>query len=343
MKRSFPINLAGSVFYIDEDAYTMLDTYLTNLRITFGSEDGGEIVDDIENRINEILSERAGADRQRPISIADIDYVIGVIGRPDQVAGDEDADTNDECSDKEQATPPPYTSQQQVYVRRRLYRDVNDNVLGGVISGLCAYCGWSVMPTRIIFVVLAICFPVFVIAYLVAWMLMPPAITAEQRLEMYGHEVNINNIGRTVQSDYTQRRPASSAEVTVNNLLSVCAKIVLGIFAFIAIPVAIAALLVFVVFLIGCIIWLVCSPADAMAMLSSFDLNMSMIHSSGIMSIIKVMVYSLAIFIPSLMILWGACVAIFKAPSFSRGLIIGLIVMEILLIILGTVLGKLIF
>ncbi len=341
MKRSFPINLAGTVFYIDEDAYTMLDTYLSNLRITFGSEDGGEIVDDIENRISEILSEHAGADNNRPISINDVDYVIGVIGSPEQVAGGSDEGKETETADA-QATPPPFNSQEPVYVRRRLYRDVSDKVIGGVISGLCAYCGWSVMPARIIFAVGALCFPVLVIAYLVAWMLMPAAITAEQRLEMYGHEVNINNIGRTVQSDYTQRRPTQSTEVTINNLLSVCAKIVLGIMAFIAFPVAIASLILFVACLIGMIVWLLCSPADAIAMLSSFDVNMSMLYSHGAMSLALVMVWSVVVFIPSLLVLWGAIVAIFKAPSFSRGLIIGLVVMEILLIILGSVLGSIV-
>lgn len=35
MKKTLTINLGGTVYYIDEDAYHLLDNYLTNLRIHF--------------------------------------------------------------------------------------------------------------------------------------------------------------------------------------------------------------------------------------------------------------------------------------------------------------------
>ena len=100
MKRSFPINLAGRFFYIDEDAYSMLDNYLSNLTITFGAEDDREIVIDIENRISEILYERIGADSaSRPISMPDVEHVIDVIGSPEQVA-DNDSDFTERSNDE---------------------------------------------------------------------------------------------------------------------------------------------------------------------------------------------------------------------------------------------------
>ena len=59
MKKTFNINLGGIVFHIDEDAYELLDQYLSNLRIHFSKEEGAEeIVHDMELRISELFSER---------------------------------------------------------------------------------------------------------------------------------------------------------------------------------------------------------------------------------------------------------------------------------------------
>ena len=44
MKKTFTINLGGIIFHIDEDAYELLDKYLSNLRIHFSKEEGAEEV-----------------------------------------------------------------------------------------------------------------------------------------------------------------------------------------------------------------------------------------------------------------------------------------------------------
>ena len=59
MKKTLTVNLGGTVFHIDEDAYQLLDKYLSNLRIHFRQEEGSdEIMDDFEMRISELLNER---------------------------------------------------------------------------------------------------------------------------------------------------------------------------------------------------------------------------------------------------------------------------------------------
>lgn len=56
MKKTLTVNLGGTVFHIDEDAYRLLDNYLCNLRLHFHKQEGAEeIVNDIENRISELL------------------------------------------------------------------------------------------------------------------------------------------------------------------------------------------------------------------------------------------------------------------------------------------------
>jgi len=59
MKKTVNINLSHKVFHIDEDAYERLVEYLDKLRAHFAKEEGcAEILDDIENRIAELFSDK---------------------------------------------------------------------------------------------------------------------------------------------------------------------------------------------------------------------------------------------------------------------------------------------
>lgn len=62
MKKTLTVNLGGTVFNIDDDAYRLLDNYLSNLKMHFRKEAGAdEIVDDIERRISELFAEKLSA------------------------------------------------------------------------------------------------------------------------------------------------------------------------------------------------------------------------------------------------------------------------------------------
>lgn len=76
MKKTLTVNLGGTVFHIDEDAYRLLDNYLSNLKIHFRKEAGAdEIIDDIERRISELFTEKLAAGSQ-VITIAYVEEVI---------------------------------------------------------------------------------------------------------------------------------------------------------------------------------------------------------------------------------------------------------------------------
>ena len=80
MKKTLTVNLGGTVFHIDEDAYRLLDNYLCNLRLHFRKQEGAEeIVNDIENRISELFAEKLSAGSQ-VITIADVEEVIARMG-----------------------------------------------------------------------------------------------------------------------------------------------------------------------------------------------------------------------------------------------------------------------
>lgn len=132
MKKTLTVNLGGTVYHIDEDAYHLLDNYLSNLRIHFRREEGAEeIVHDMELRISELFADRLNEGKQ-VITIEDVEEIIVRMGKPEELSGEESGDTSG--TEKQKRTAP-----------RRLFRDPDNKVLGGVASGLAAYMGWDGM------------------------------------------------------------------------------------------------------------------------------------------------------------------------------------------------------
>lgn len=112
MKKTLTVNLGGTVFHIDEDAYRLLDNYLSNLKLHFRKQEGAEeIVNDIENRISELFSEKLSAGSQ-VITIADVEEVIARMGKPEELAGDEEEEAKKTSANASHTT-----------AHRRLYRD----------------------------------------------------------------------------------------------------------------------------------------------------------------------------------------------------------------------------
>lgn len=196
MKKTFNINLGGIVFHIDEDAYDLLDKYLSNLRIHFSKEEGAEeIVHDMELRISELFSERLN-EKNQVITLKDVEEIIAQMGKPEEFSEDTTQDTSEYI--KEEKGP------------KRLFRDPDNKVIGGVCSGIAAYLGWDVTAVRIIFIALALPFILngslilngVVIAYIIAWIIIPEANTATEKLSMKGMKVNVENIGKTVTDGF---------------------------------------------------------------------------------------------------------------------------------------------
>ena len=85
---------------------------------------------------------------------------------------------------------------------RRLFRDPDDRVLGGVASGLAAYFNWDPMWVRIALILLAIPVHGLILVYLIAWIVIPVAHTATEKLQMHGRTISMENIGRTVTDSF---------------------------------------------------------------------------------------------------------------------------------------------
>jgi phage shock protein PspC (stress-responsive transcriptional regulator) len=192
MKKTLTINLNGTVFNIDEDAYELLESYLRNLRHSFRREEGSvEIMSDIEARIEELFSNyvRLG---HAVINIHEVETVIAQMGQPADFGMDDSA-ASDHAN--EPAAPTAESAP------KKFYRDADDKLIAGICSGLASYFNSDVLPIRIIAIIL-LCASVGWISalYLLVWIFVPEAKTAEEKLKMRGQAVTVENIGKIVSN-----------------------------------------------------------------------------------------------------------------------------------------------
>jgi len=188
MKKTIKINISGVIFHLDEDAYQILQNYLTAINQRFAStEEGKEVITDIEHRIAEILQSKL-TEQKQVISKEDIDEVIEIMGRPEDFEGEEENNGSN--------------FQQQSKTSKRLYRDPDNRVLGGVCSGIGTYLNIDPIIIRILFLVLIIGYGVIGIIYIVLWALLPAANTTAQKLDMRGENFNISDIEKNVRNEY---------------------------------------------------------------------------------------------------------------------------------------------
>jgi len=231
MKITVKVNIGGLVFHLDEDAYKVLKNYLDTIHARFRNEDeGAEIIEDIENRIAEVFSDKKTPENQA-ITIDDVNDVINQLGEPEEIADEEQPDS----SFKQPTGEPGYNRARG----KRLYRDPENAILGGVSSGLGAYFRIDPVLFRVLFIVFLIAYGFTAIIYLILWIVVPPAKTASQRLEMRGEEVNISNIERSIKDEYHKVRTnlnkmASSREMSnfkkfLNEFFRILGVLIIGL------------------------------------------------------------------------------------------------------------------
>ena len=298
MNKVININFQGRILPIEEQAYEILKQYIESLRVYFANEEGrDEIINDIECRIAELCEDRL---KKGTVCIAasDIDLIITSIGRPADFEAQDgfEASTSQthQNTNNYQSTSGnahsnfesnnnrpkrlyrdeqnkvlggvcsgianyfviepwivrilwffliginilaylilwiavPSTSVKVVGgVRKRLFRDIDNKVIGGVAAGLSKYFGIQVWIVRILFLIPFIRFvvnfrhmhlfqfwdapdfpnflditfsPGAVFVYIVLWLVLPEAKTSADKLEMVGEKVDLNSIKNTIQND----------------------------------------------------------------------------------------------------------------------------------------------
>ena len=190
MKKNFSVNIGYRLFNIDDDAYERLNTYLDTIKSGLDAEGADEVIRDIEIRIAELLSGRINASKE-VVVLSDIEFVISELGEPEQIG-----DYSDDNKSKQQ------TSRNE----RRLFRNPDDRILGGVCSGLASFFDIDSLWMRLAFVVLFFFGGSGLLIYLVLWLVVPVAETSAEKLQMKGRKVNVNNLNDRVRKEFDQVR-----------------------------------------------------------------------------------------------------------------------------------------
>jgi len=184
MNKIMNLNIGGIVFHVDENAYKKLKNYLEEINKHFKNTPGGdEIINDIESRIVELFQQKLNS-KKEVISMEDVDDVISVMGKPSDF--EEEKDYSD--PDVRQVG------------KKRLFRDIDNRMIGGVCSGLGAYFKLDTVWFRLAFVIATLS-GLSILAYIILWIIIPPARTISEKLEMQGDPVTVSNIERSIREE----------------------------------------------------------------------------------------------------------------------------------------------
>uniref|UniRef100_UPI004047FC0F PspC domain-containing protein n=1 Tax=Flavobacterium sp. TaxID=239 RepID=UPI004047FC0F len=192
MNKTISINLGGFFFHIDEDAYQKLSRYFDAVKRSLSPDGRDEIMKDIESRIAELFQERLKNEKQ-VVGLLEIEEVISIMGQPEDYKIDDD-----KTSYQSNST----SSTNYYYPSKRLYRDKDNGMIGGVMAGLGHYLGVDALWLRILMVILFFGFGTGLFVYIVLWILVPEAITTTQKLEMKGQPITISNIEKKVKEGF---------------------------------------------------------------------------------------------------------------------------------------------
>ena len=195
MNKTHTINISGIIFYIDENAYESLKGYLNTIRSYFKDSDScEEIMTDIEARIAEIFTGRINNAKQ-VVLMADVDHMIAIMGNPEVFKNEDGFEPDNNY--KETSS----TNSAEPNTRKRIFRDGDDKVLGGVCSGIGSYFNFDPIWIRLAFAVSFFFFGSGLLFYIILWLVIPKARTTAEKLEMRGEKVNINTIEKSLKEE----------------------------------------------------------------------------------------------------------------------------------------------
>ncbi|MFC5283758.1 PspC domain-containing protein [Pedobacter alpinus] len=188
MNKTIIINISGVIFHIEEDAYEMLKKYIVEIKTHFSNyQDNLEIINDIENRIAEMLSEVLLNNNKQVIIETDVELIITKMGKAS------DFETEEEENFK--------SIVEETNFSKKLFRDTEDRIIGGVCSGIAHYFDVEAKWIRIAFVVLFLFFGFGLLPYLLLWIVMPQAKTRTERMEMKGEKINLQAFQKNIEDE----------------------------------------------------------------------------------------------------------------------------------------------
>lgn len=199
MKKTENINLGGKAFIIDLDAFKALDRYVNAVESKFKRKsEKDEIMDDIEIRMAEILEENLMG--REIVSLKDIHQLQKTMGAPEDFMDEEPTKTNYANKSKTESTGG--TDNTTRVKTKRLYRDIDHKVFGGVCAGISNYFGID----KPIWVRLLFAFSFFFVGsgmflYILLWIVLPAAMTPDEVEDMKSDPVDLDDLTSTIKSE----------------------------------------------------------------------------------------------------------------------------------------------
>jgi phage shock protein PspC (stress-responsive transcriptional regulator) len=178
MKKNISINISGIIFHIEEDGYESLRKYLDSINKYFSSfDDSSEILADIESRIAEIFLSKLNEGKQ-VITAEDVNALIATMGSVNDFKAAEEQDASETKSHT--STQGNSTEQKTYTAPKRLLRDQQRKILGGVCAGLGSYLNVDPVWIRLLFALTTFVYGITLIAYVIMWIAVPGSYDVEE-------------------------------------------------------------------------------------------------------------------------------------------------------------------
>lgn len=216
MKEVMNIGIGGKSFVVETSAYEILRDYLELFSSKIKPGESSEVMEDIESRIAELCSENISAyknvvtesivvkivtqlglpngESYRPFQGAAAGSAKGAAGAAAGSSAGSATGTSGAYSGAAGAAYGAGAEEQRV--PKKLFRDSDDKMIGGVCSGLGFYLGADPVLVRVLFLIALLFGTLGFWVYLIIWIVAPLAVNPVQKCEMRGLAPTAENLGK---------------------------------------------------------------------------------------------------------------------------------------------------
>ena len=220
MKEVMNIGIGGKSFVVETSAYEILRDYLELFSSKIKPGESSEVMEDIESRIAELCSENISA-YKNVVTESIVVKIVTQLGLPNgesyrpfqgAAAGAAKGAAGASAGASAGAATGAATGAAGAYsgaagaaygagveeqrVPKKLFRDSDDKMIGGVCSGLGFYLGADPVLVRVLFLIALLFGTLGFWVYLIIWIVAPLAVNPVQKCEMRGLAPTAENLGK---------------------------------------------------------------------------------------------------------------------------------------------------
>lgn len=213
MKEVMNIGIGGKSFVVETSAYEILRDYLELFSSKIKPGESSEVMEDIESRIAELCSENISA-YKNVVTESIVVKIVTQLGLPNgesyrpfqgaasgaakgAAGASAGAATGASTGTSAGAAGAAYgAGVEEQRVPKKLFRDSDDKMIGGVCSGLGFYLGADPVLVRVLFLIALLFGTLGFWVYLIIWIVAPLAVNPVQKCEMRGLAPTAENLGK---------------------------------------------------------------------------------------------------------------------------------------------------